>query len=115
MFASKPSPLGRRAVLDDIFDRYTLVALVTVVEADAHLRSDAAARFAEPGRAAFEFSLALSALSLAFPWLVIGSVAAAARAWQRRSPIAWRALLAAAWCCLLGLVIRQYLGFGIFP
>jgi hypothetical protein len=78
-------------------------------------RSDAAARFAEPGRAAFEFSLALSALSLAFPWLVIGSVAAAVRAWQRRSPIAWRALLAAAWCCLLGLVIRQYLGFGIFP
>jgi hypothetical protein len=78
-------------------------------------RADAAARFAEPGRAAFELSLALCALSLAFPWLVVGAVAAAARAWQRRSPRAWRAVLAAAWCCLLGLVVRQYLGVGIFP
>jgi len=73
------------------------------------------ARFVEPGRAVFELSLALCALSLAFPWVAAGAVVAAARAWQRGSPRAWLALIASAWCCLLGLIIRQYLGVGIFP
>ncbi len=81
----------------------------------AHGRTDALARFVEPGRGAFELSLALCALSLVFPWVVIGAVAAAARAWQRGSPRAWLVFIVAAWCCLLGLVIRQYLGFGMLP
>lgn len=76
---------------------------------------DALARFIEPGRGAFELSLALCALSLAFPWLAAGAMAAAARAWQRGAKRAWLALLAAGWCCLLGLAVRQYLGLGIFP
>jgi hypothetical protein len=78
-------------------------------------RADALARFVEPGRAAFELSLALCALSLVLPWLVVGAIVAAARSWRRGSARAWLALLAAAWCCLLGVVIRQYLGLGIFP
>jgi hypothetical protein len=77
--------------------------------------ADALARFVEPGRGAFELSLALCALSLAFPWVAVGALAAAARAWQRGSPRAWLALIAGAWCCLLGLAIRQYLGLGIVP
>jgi hypothetical protein len=78
-------------------------------------RTDALSRFIEPGRGAFELSLALCALSLAFPWVAAGAAAAAARAWQRGSPRAWLLLIVAAWCCLLGLVIRQYLGFGTVP
>jgi hypothetical protein len=81
----------------------------------ANGRADARARFVEPGRGAFELSLALCALSLAFPWVAIGAAAAAARAWQRGSPRAWLVLILAGWCCFLGLVIRQYLGFGMFP
>ena len=73
------------------------------------------ARFAEPGRPAYELSLAFCALSLVFPWLVVGAVASGARSWRRGSAQAWRALLAAAWCCLLGVALRQYVGLGIFP
>ena len=76
---------------------------------------DALARFVQPGRAAFELSLAFSALSLAFPWLAVGAMVAAARAWQRGADRAWLALLAAGWCCLLGLAVREYVGLGIFP
>jgi hypothetical protein len=77
--------------------------------------ADAIARFVESGRGVLELSIALCALSLAFPWVAVGAAAAAARAWQRGSPRAWLALIAAAWCCLLGLAIRQYLGVGIIP
>jgi hypothetical protein len=76
---------------------------------------DAWARYGEPGRAAFELSLALCALALVFPWVGVGAVLAAARSWQKGSRRAWRALLAALWCCILGLVIRGYLGVGVFP
>jgi hypothetical protein len=78
-------------------------------------RPDALARFVEPGRAAFELSLALCALSLVFPWLALGAGMAAARAWQRGAPRAWAALAVAGWCCFLGLAIRAFLGFGVFP
>jgi hypothetical protein len=73
------------------------------------------ARFIEPGRGAYELSLALCAVSLAFPWATPGAMASAARAWQQGSRRAWLAVIAAAWCCLLGLAVRQYLGFGVFP
>jgi hypothetical protein len=73
------------------------------------------ARFVEPGRAAFELSLAISALSLLFPWLVVGALGSAARARQKGSRRAGRAAMAAIWCGVLGLLIRQYLGFGMFP
>jgi hypothetical protein len=78
-------------------------------------RTDPLARFIEPGRGAFEVALALCALSLAFPWVAAGAAAAAVGAWHRGSPRAWLLLIVAAWCFLLGLVIRQYLGFGMFP
>jgi hypothetical protein len=76
---------------------------------------DVLARFIEPGRRAFELSLALCALSLAFPWLAVLAMAAAGRAWQQGTKRAWRTLLAAAWCFLLGTAVRQFLGLGIFP
>jgi len=78
-------------------------------------RLDAIARFTEPGRAAFELSLAGCALSLAFPWLVVGSLGAALRAARRGSRRAWVLLPCCLWCCLLGLGVRQYLGMGLFP
>lgn len=81
----------------------------------ARARTDALERFIEPGRGAFEVSLALCALALAFPWVAVGGAAAAALAWHRGSPRAWLVLVVAAWCCFLGLGIRQYLGFGMFP
>jgi hypothetical protein len=77
--------------------------------------ADALDRFIEPGRRAFELSLAFCALSLLFPWLVFGAMTAAGRAWQRGSRRAWLAIVAAAWCCLLGLAVREYLGLGVFP
>ncbi len=77
--------------------------------------ADALARFIEPGRGAFELSLAFCALSLAFPWLAVLAMAAAGRAWQRGTKRAWGAVLAAAWCFFLGIAVRQYLGLGIFP
>ncbi len=77
--------------------------------------ADPLALFVQPGRGAFELSLAFCALSLAFPWLTVGAIAAAARSWRRGAKRAWLALLAACWCCLLGLAVREYLGFGIFP
>ena len=76
---------------------------------------DARERFIEPGRGAFELSLALCGLSLVFPWLAAGAVLAAARAWWQASPRAWNAGVAAVWCALLGLAVRAYLGFGVFP
>jgi hypothetical protein len=78
-------------------------------------RADALARFIEPGRRAFELSLAFCALSLAFPWLAVVAMAAAGRAWQRGTKRAWGAVLAAAWCFFLGIAVRQYLALGIFP
>jgi hypothetical protein len=80
-----------------------------------HNGTDAPAKFIEPGRAAFELALALSALALVFPWVVIGALAAAIRARRQGSSRAGRAVVAALWCCLLGIVVRTYLGFGVFP
>ena len=79
------------------------------------MAQDVMARFTEPGRSVFELSLALSALSLVFPWVVIGSIGAAVAARRRGSSRAGRAVIAALWCCLLGLAVRMYLGFGVFP
>ncbi len=78
-------------------------------------RPDALARFIEPGRGVFEVSLALCALSLVFPWLAVGAMAAAGRALYRGNRRAWMALPVAAWCCFLGLAVREYVGLGIFP
>lgn len=78
-------------------------------------RVDALARFIEPGRGAFELSLALCALSLVFPWLAVGALGTAVLALHRGSRRAWALLPCCVWCCIVGLVIRQYIGFGIFP
>ena len=76
---------------------------------------DAMARFSAPGRAAFELSVALCALSLVFPWIAVVALAASLRALSQGSRSAWFVLPCSVWCCLLSLAIRQYLGFGVFP
>jgi hypothetical protein len=78
-------------------------------------RANALTRFIEPGRGAFEFSLALCALSMIFPWVALGAVGAAARSVRQGSRRAWLALAAAVWCFFVGLAVRAYLGVGIFP
>jgi hypothetical protein len=78
-------------------------------------RVDALARFIEPGRGAFELSLALCALSLVFPWLVVGALGTGVLALHRGSRRGWALLPCSVWCCVVGLGIRLYIGFGIFP
>ncbi len=77
--------------------------------------TDAFARFIEPGRGAFELSLAFCALSLVFPWLAVGAAGTAVLALHRGSRRAWALFPCSLWCCVVGLGIRQYIGFGIFP
>ena len=78
-------------------------------------RVDALARFIEPGRGAYELSLAFCALSLVFPWVAVAALGTALLALHRGSRRAWALLPCSVWCCIVGLGIRQYIGFGIFP
>jgi hypothetical protein len=77
--------------------------------------ADALSRFIEPGRSAYELSLALCAMSLVFPWLAVGALGTAVLALHRGSRRGWALLPCSVWCCIVGLGIRQYIGFGIFP
>ncbi len=76
---------------------------------------DVLARFIEPGRRAFELSLALCALSLAFPWLAVLAMAAAGRAWQQGDQAGLAYTSGRRLVLFLGTAVRQFLGLGIFP
>jgi hypothetical protein len=73
------------------------------------------ARLVQPGRRWFEYSITLSALALVVPILAIGALVTSGVAIKAGCRRGWAALAAAVWCLLLGVAVRNFIGFGVFP
>jgi hypothetical protein len=66
-----------------------------------------------PGRAALEAAVLLAAVALLLPLCAPGGMGCALWARRRGNPRGPAAFVAAAWCGLLGVVVRRTLGLGI--
>lgn len=66
-----------------------------------------------PGRAALEAAILLAAVALLLPLCAPGAMGCALWARRRGNPRGLAALVTAAWCGVLGIVVRQVLGLGV--
>ena len=67
-----------------------------------------------PAVASLRYPVSALRSLISVPRLAVGAMAAAGRALYRGNRRAWMALPVAAWCCFLGLAVREYVGLGTF-
>jgi hypothetical protein len=78
-------------------------------------RPDGGTLLFAPGRAALEAAVLLAALAILVPLCAPPALACALVARRRDNPRWLAALVAAAWCGLLGVVVRLALGVAVAP